>query len=87
MSCSFANCGDDPDLVTYQNYMNKGSPDQTNKVDQAIRKHRINTGRLSMLPGLKVNVLFSAVNILMLSGLRHCKNQGRGSPQYQRTLP
>jgi hypothetical protein len=52
--------------------MNKGSPEEA---DHAIKKRRLDTGGLSSLPGPRVSVLFSAVNILMLLGLRYSKTQ------------
>ena len=86
MSSSFAKLGNDPDLIAYQNYMSKESQDWTDEVDQAIKRHRIGTDRPSVLPGLKVNILISAVNILTPLGLRHCKPKGRRSPQYHGML-
>ena len=86
MSSSFTKLGNDPDLVAYQNYMSKESQDWTNKVDQAIKRHRIGTDRLSVLPGLKVNILISAVNILTPLGLRHCEPKGRRGLQYHGML-
>jgi hypothetical protein len=63
--------------------MNKGSPEEA---DHAIKKHRLDTGGLSSLPGPRVSVLFSTVNILMLLGLRYSKTQQRESLWYHGTL-
>src|SRR5258706_3586467 len=86
MSQSFARLPKDPNLVIYNNRMNKERWDKMNKADQGITKRRIDTHRQLALPGPKVNALFSTVNSLTLLSFRHCQNQRKGSLQYHKML-